>query len=58
MKDITKRWNLDRDVRLNHRVVGAKWLEERAQWRINVRHDGVETVEYADILISGQGFLK
>lgn len=59
MKSIVKKWNLDRDVRLNHRVVDASWIEDQAQWRVTVQQaNGGQIVEYADVLISGQGFLK
>lgn len=58
MKRTVDKWNLDRDVRLNHKVIGAKWLEDRAQWEVTVQRQDTEMVEYADILISGQGFLK
>lgn len=58
MKSMVAKWNLDRDVRLNHKVVGAKWIEAKSQWEVTVEHRNVNKVEHADILISGQGFLK
>jgi len=58
MVKTTKKWNLDRDVQLKTRVTGAYWQEERGQWKLTVEHDGKEREEYADILVSGQGFLK
>ena len=56
----TKKWNLDRDVKLKHRVHSAEWQADRGQWKVVVENldTGVETVEYADILVSGQGILK
>lgn len=53
-----KKWNLDRDVQTNTRVVGLYWQEEQAQWKVVVEHNGVQREEYADIVISGQGFLN
>jgi len=44
-------------VHLNTRVVGARWLENDAVWKVTVEHDGVQRVEYAEIVISGQGVL-
>ncbi|EXJ90181.1 hypothetical protein A1O3_03250 [Capronia epimyces CBS 606.96] len=58
MHKTVKKWDLDRDVRLNHHVVGAFWQEDRGQWLVKVKHGEIETEEYADILISGQGFLN
>ncbi|KAK0777419.1 hypothetical protein LTR75_015961 [Friedmanniomyces endolithicus] len=52
-----KKWDLDRDVRLNHWVREARWVEERGQWRISVEHQGQRRDEYADVLLSGQGVL-
>lgn len=53
-----KKWDLDRDVQLNTRVVGAYWQEEEGLWRVEVESDGKRRVEFSEILISGQGFLK
>lgn len=58
MKRTVKKWNLDRDVKLNHRVVGAYWQEDRGQWLVKVQNGETEFEDFADILISGQGFLK
>ena len=52
-----KKWNLDRDVKLNHEVKEARWLEDRGQWRLTVEHAGTESHVYADVLLSGQGVL-
>ena len=58
MRKMVEKWNLDRDVQLNTRVVGAYWQEVLGQWKLVVQQEGIEREEYADILISGQGFLK
>jgi cation diffusion facilitator CzcD-associated flavoprotein CzcO len=58
MKKMAQKWNLERDVKYNHRVVGAYWEEERGQWKVNVEHDGMIIEDFADILVSAQGFLK
>ncbi|KAK0295900.1 hypothetical protein LTR91_011249 [Friedmanniomyces endolithicus] len=52
-----KKWDLDRDVRLNHWVREARWVDERGQWRVTVEHQGQRRDEYADVLLSGQGVL-
>ncbi|RVX74236.1 hypothetical protein B0A52_02068 [Exophiala mesophila] len=59
IKSTVQKWNLDRDVKLNHRVTEAIWQEESSQWKLTVEKNGQETfIEYTDILISGQGVLN
>jgi len=58
MRGIVDKWNLDRDVKLNHRVIGAYWQEDSGQWKVEVQHGEEKFEDFADILISGQGFLK
>ncbi len=53
-----KKWNLIREVRFGHKVSGAHWQEEKAQWKITVIYNGKEKEDYADILISARGFLS
>lgn len=52
-----RKWNLDRDVKLGHEIVEARWMDDRGQWRLTVVHDGRRWEEYADVLLSGQGVL-
>lgn len=54
----TKKWNLDRDVKLNHRVLEALWQEDIGQWKCTIQHGDRQWVEHTDVLISGQGILK
>ncbi|EXJ53853.1 hypothetical protein A1O7_09189 [Cladophialophora yegresii CBS 114405] len=58
MKKMAQKWNLERDVKYNHRVTGAYWQEDRGQWRVIVEHNNTVIEDYADILISAQGFLN
>ncbi|KAK5723865.1 hypothetical protein LTR17_013879 [Elasticomyces elasticus] len=52
-----KKWNLDRDVKLDHWVREARWIDDRGQWRVIVEHQGQLQEEFADVLLSGQGVL-
>lgn len=52
-----KKWNLDRDLQLSTKVVGAQWLEDRGEWRVTVEHKGKRRDEYCHVLISAQGVL-
>ena len=58
MKSTAKKWNLNRDVKLNHKVLEAIWQEDTAQWKITVENSRRTFFEYADILVSGQGVLN
>ncbi|KAF2649793.1 FAD/NAD(P)-binding domain-containing protein [Lophiostoma macrostomum CBS 122681] len=56
-KKTVKKWNLDRDLQLNTKVVGANWNEELGQWKVTVEHQGVQREDWCHVLISGQGVL-
>lgn len=52
------KWDLRRNIRFNTKVVASEWLEEEGKWRITVEKGGQRRDEYADILVSAQGFLR
>lgn len=58
MKKTAQKWNLERDVKYNHKVTGAYWQHDRGQWKVLIEHNGETFEDFADILISAQGFLK
>jgi cation diffusion facilitator CzcD-associated flavoprotein CzcO len=58
MLETTKKWNLDRDVKLGHKVLESTWVADLGQWKITVEANGSTFVRYADVLISAQGVLK
>jgi len=58
MRKTVDKWHLDRDVKLDHRVISARWQEEPGQWKVRIKNSQSEFDDFADILISGQGFLK
>ncbi|EWG44884.1 hypothetical protein FVEG_05851 [Fusarium verticillioides 7600] len=57
MKATVKKWNLDRDLQLNTRVIGAEWLDDLGQWKVTVEHEGIQREEFCHVLISAQGVL-
>lgn len=57
IKRTVKKWNLDRDLQLNTKVVGAYWNQEAGEWKVTVERDGIHRDEYCDVLISAQGVL-
>ena len=54
---MAKKWDLARDVKLNHWVREARWIDERGQWKLIIENEGRKWDEYADVLLSGQGVL-
>ncbi|KAF6800227.1 cyclohexanone 1,2-monooxygenase [Colletotrichum sojae] len=57
IKNTVRKWNLDRDLQLNTKVVGAQWQEDIGQWKVTVEHQGQRRDEYCHVLISAQGVL-
>lgn len=54
-KRIVETNGLDKYIRLNSRVTGADWSEEKAKWLVTVASkDGIH-VDEADFLITGTG---
>lgn len=53
-----KKWNLDRDLQLNTRLKEAYWQDDEGRYKLTLIRDGVEEVEYTDVIVSGQGILK
>lgn len=58
MKRTVKKWDLDRDIQLNTRVVGAQWQEEKGQWKVTVEHAGTQREDYCHVLLNAQGLLN
>lgn len=58
MEQVATKWNLDRDVQFSTRVIALDWLEDDGKWKIRVQEDGQERDEFADVLVSAQGFLR
>jgi|SRR5690242_133901 len=58
-KKTTKKWNLDRDLQLNTKVVGAQWHDSEGMWEVEVQNTRTEEKrkEWCHILVSGQGVL-
>lgn len=58
MQAKTKKWTLDRDIKFNHTVTSAVWVEEQSQWKVVVSPaSGGEFVDWADVVVSARGFL-
>lgn len=55
-----RKWDLDRDVQLNTKVVGLHWQEDRCQWKVTVENQLTkeQSEQFADLVFSAQGFLN
>jgi cation diffusion facilitator CzcD-associated flavoprotein CzcO len=53
-----KKYNLDRDVKLSHRIVEAKFDEYEGIWNLKVEHKGNVFDDWCNILVSATGFLS
>jgi len=58
MERISEKWNLKRDVQFNTKIVALEWQEDEGKWKIGVETNGQRRDEFADVVISAQGFLK
>lgn len=58
-KKTVRKWNLDRDLQLNTKVVGAEWHESEGMWCVEVENTRTQErrKEWCHVLISGQGVL-
>ncbi len=58
-KKTVKKWNLDRDLQLNTKVVGAIWHDSEGMWEVELENTRTEEKrkEWCHVLVSGQGVL-
>lgn len=57
IKSTAKKWDLERHIKYNHRVMRAEWMEDSSNWKVTVESQGLQRDEVCDVLISGQGVL-
>lgn len=59
-KRIARDYDLYRFIRLNHRVVGAKWDEAKGIWNVTVENTvtGEVIEDWGHFMITGSGILK
>ncbi|KAF2854207.1 FAD/NAD(P)-binding domain-containing protein, partial [Plenodomus tracheiphilus IPT5] len=58
-KSTVRKWNLDRDLQLNTKVVGTKWHDSEGMWCVELENTKTQErrEEWCHVLISGQGVL-
>jgi cation diffusion facilitator CzcD-associated flavoprotein CzcO len=59
-KDFSSKYGLDRYIQLEHEVVGATWMEQEAQWQVDVKDLRTGTVQTtsAHVLVNAGGILN
>lgn len=58
IKDITRKFELDKHVQLESRVTGAVWNEQTGNWNVSVKCGDAVKSDWCDILVNGGGFLN
>jgi cation diffusion facilitator CzcD-associated flavoprotein CzcO len=53
-----KKHNLDRDLKLEHELVGATWNEKESKWKLEIQNHDRRFGDECDILVSARGFLN
>lgn len=50
--------NLAGYVKLEHKVLGARWHGDRSLWEVEIEHYGKITKDWCNILMNGSGLLN
>jgi len=52
------KYKLDRDLKLEHEVVGTTWSEDKSKWSVEIKHGSETFTDECDVLVSARGFLS
>ncbi|PKS11138.1 hypothetical protein jhhlp_002899 [Lomentospora prolificans] len=60
MKHVSTTNNLERNVKFNHKIVGAEWLEDAGQWKVSIMRLEDSTVfdDHCEFFLNGGGHLN
>ncbi|KAH8695334.1 hypothetical protein BGW36DRAFT_429212 [Talaromyces proteolyticus] len=58
MLDFCAKYDLEKYIRLNKRVVSAVWSEDQGQWTIQIEDDCGISYDHCDVLINGTGVVN
>jgi hypothetical protein len=53
-----EKYDLRKYIKLQHTVLGAVWHEDKAQWEVEVEHNGETFTDWCDVLVNGSGLLN
>ncbi|KAH7120751.1 hypothetical protein B0J11DRAFT_589497 [Dendryphion nanum] len=54
-KRVAAKYDVEKYVKLNHKVTKAEWLEEKGKWRVTVSSDAGVHIDEADFLLTATG---
>lgn len=59
-RSLARKYNLYRSIKLSHKVIEARWEEERSIWKIRVENTitGEVIEDWCHFMITGSGILK
>ena len=59
-RDVVKKFDLRKFMKLNHEIVGAYWDNDRGLWDVHVKNllTGDVFIDSAEVFINGGGILK
>lgn len=58
MKDTAKKWDLERHMLFNSKVIDSIWDERSGKWRLKIDHEGDVIQDECDVLVNATGFLQ
>ncbi|KAF5005536.1 hypothetical protein FDECE_8029 [Fusarium decemcellulare] len=60
LESVTRRYSVDRFIKTSHKVIDARWDEDRSKWRVTIENlsTGQIIMDEADIVISARGGLN
>lgn len=58
MKDVAKRYEVEKYIRLQHSVESAIWNEEKGKWDLQIRNGSILVQDECDVFINASGVLK
>jgi len=59
LKGIVDKYQLAQWIKLQHKIVGAEWLDEEGQWRLSVEDPSGRVFEdRCEVFLNGGGILK
>jgi cation diffusion facilitator CzcD-associated flavoprotein CzcO len=56
--DFAEKYNLRKYVKLNHKVVSARWDEEKGQYEVKVQTGDAVFTDWCHVMINGSGLIN
>jgi cation diffusion facilitator CzcD-associated flavoprotein CzcO len=56
--DFYHKEKLEQFVKLEHKILGARWQEDKGQWEVEIEHQGKTFIDWCHVLMNGSGLLN